>query len=84
MIVKYGAGSAPKGMLPVYSVDTEDEARRLLKLTCPTNAKGDYLARELIEEQTLENLYAFGDRLHAVYTEHEHYIKTGRPRRAAR
>lgn len=53
----------PKGSLAVYSVDTEEEAQSLLVMSCGTNIKGEFIARELVEEQTLENLDAFGARL---------------------
>lgn len=60
-----GVGRVPtKGSLPVYSADTEEEAKRIVVLTCGTTADGEYFARELAEEQTLENLGAFSDRLH--------------------
>lgn len=62
----YGV-SVPKGALPVFSVDTEEEAERLLQLTCPTNVKHAYLAPELVREQTLDNLYAFAKRLKRGY-----------------
>lgn len=61
-MVRYGR-TMPDGFLPVYSVGTEDEAQELLVLACPTNLKGEYVAVELAEEQTLDNLRAFGDRL---------------------
>ncbi len=53
----------PDGYLPVFSVDTEDEADELLRFACGTLPDGSYFARELILEQTLENLAAFSDRL---------------------
>jgi hypothetical protein len=53
----------PDGWLPVYSVDTEKEARALLVFSCQTNADGEFVARELVGEQTVENLVAFGRRL---------------------
>mgnify|MGYP001566969360 CR=1 FL=1 len=56
-----------KGFLPAFSVNTEAEARDLLILTCPTNINGEYIAPELAEEQTLDNLYAFGERLKRGY-----------------
>ncbi len=62
MVVRYGRSVEP-GFLPIYSVDTEEEARQLLTLTCQTNLNGEFIAKELIQEQTLGNLYAFGDRL---------------------
>lgn len=51
----------------MFSVETEEEARSLLVMTCPTNYDGEFYARELVAEQTLDNLYAFGDRLRAMY-----------------
>lgn len=56
-----------KGFLPVYSVDTEKEARSLLVVTCSTNLAGEFVARELVQEQTIERLHAFGDRLRAAH-----------------
>lgn len=49
------------------SVNTEEEARSLLTLACPRNGNGDFVARELIEEQTLENLEKFGSKLEEYY-----------------
>jgi hypothetical protein len=54
-------------MLPVYSVQTEEEAARLLALACPRNYQGQYVAPELAAEQTLERLLAFGERLDGLY-----------------
>ena len=65
MQVRYGR-TCPEGFLPVYSVDTEEEARRLIAATCKMGWDGKYYAPELAEEQTLETLLAFGDRLHEV------------------
>lgn len=62
----YGV-SVPKGSLPVYSVADADEARLLLASTCQMGYDGHYYARELGEEQTLENLERFSDRLHAAH-----------------
>lgn len=56
----------PPGHLPVYSVDTEEEAEQLLTAACETNYEGEYVARELAEEQTIDNLAAFSERLHRV------------------
>lgn len=66
-MVSYGRGPIPNGTLPIFSVDTEEEAQALIVLTCPTNLHGEYIAPELVRDQTLENLYAFGDRLRAGY-----------------
>ena len=59
----------PSGFLPVYSVDTEDEAKRLLTLACPTNNAGEFVAPELATEQTLDNRFAFGERLARVHAQ---------------
>lgn len=56
-----------QGYLPIFSVDTEEEARQLLIATCKRNLEGEFVAPELTQEQTLENLYAFGDRLREIY-----------------
>jgi hypothetical protein len=53
--------------LPVFSVRTEQEARDLLLAACDTNLKGEFVARELVEEQTLENLERFSDRLEQIW-----------------
>jgi len=70
-VVRYGR-TVDDGFLPVFSVNTEDEAKRLLVLACPTNLDGDYISPELVKEQTLERLYAFGDRLECIY---EQYVR---------
>ena len=71
VVVRYGR-SVEDGFLPVMSVDTEEEAQRLLTLGCQTNYDNEYIARELVDEQTLDNLKAFGERLHNLYHQ---YIK---------
>jgi len=69
VIVAYGV-SVPKGHLPVFSVGSAAEAKYLLRLTCPTNARGQFIARELVLEQTLQNLAAFGERLRRQHDAH--------------
>jgi hypothetical protein len=64
--VRFGR-TVEDGFLPVYSVDTEEEAIQLLTAACPTNVQGDYLAPELVEEQTIDNLFAFGRRLEKMH-----------------
>lgn len=59
--------SVPDGFLPVFSVPTEDDAQELLVAACARNWNGDFVARELAHEQTIENLIAFGDRLASVW-----------------
>jgi hypothetical protein len=49
--------------LPVFSVETEEEARMLVVLSCETALNGAYIARELAAEQTFANLEAFSTRL---------------------
>lgn len=63
----YGRGPIPAGRLPVFSCDSEEEARKLIVLCCPRDAQGNYYARELAEEQSLENLEAFSDKLARGY-----------------
>lgn len=63
----FGKAPVPKGSLPIFSVNSEDEAYRLLVVACPRTADGHFIARELATEQTLKNLYRFGDRLHTIY-----------------
>jgi len=66
--VDFGS-KVPRGRLPVFSVADEAEARRLLVLACPKTDDGQFYAPELADEQTLENLDRFSDRLdraHAV------------------
>jgi hypothetical protein len=64
--VRFGR-TVPKGFLPVFSVDTEEEAEQLIVLCCPRDDQGNYYARELAAEQTLENLRLFGDKLARGY-----------------
>ena len=73
MIVGHGPkGSRPAGSLPVFTTDTREEAEALVTLACSTNLKGQHIAPELWEEQTLENLQTFSDRLDDIYHK---YIK---------
>lgn len=58
--------TCPAGHLPVYSAATEREARVLVAAVCPLSATGHYVAPELAEEQTIENLARFSWRLHAA------------------
>lgn len=54
---------------------TEEQAKELLTLACRTNHHGEYIAQELSENQTLENLYAFGARLARIDEEHAISVK---------
>ncbi len=47
----------------MFTCRTEEEARVLVARTCRLNYDNEYVAPELVEEQTLENLAAFSDRL---------------------
>ena len=68
MVVGFGpTGSRPAGRLPVFSTDTREEAESLVVLACATNIAGDFIARELAVEQSLENLEAFSDRLADIH-----------------
>lgn len=58
--------TVPKGSLPVWSCDTEEEAKSLIVATCPRGPNGKFYARELAAEQTLENLGAFSRKLKMV------------------
>lgn len=63
----------PNGNLPVYSVGDAEEARQLLVLSCPRNIHGDFVATELAQHQTLDNLEQFAqrlDRMHDVLVQH--------------
>ncbi len=60
--------------LPVYSVDTEEEAHTLLVLTCGREkdhetGKLEFVAKSLVMEQSLSRLYGFGHVLDRVYKE---------------
>lgn len=60
--------SVPEGHLPVFSVATEEDARLLIGAACNfDHESGEYFARELAQEQTLENLYAFSVRLAEIW-----------------
>jgi hypothetical protein len=59
------------GALPVFSVADEKEALALLTLACQTNLRGEFVATELVMEQTLENLNRFSDRLQLM---HDKYL----------
>lgn len=66
MVVGYGV-SVPSGSLPVFSVDTEEEAKLLVVSACPFEPGVGYYARELADDQTLENLQAFSVRLATLW-----------------
>lgn len=66
--MRYGR-TVENGFLPVFSVDTEADAEELLVAACPRNLHGEFVAEELAQEQTLERLYAFGERLERMWDE---------------
>lgn len=66
----------PEGFLPIFSVETEREAKSLLVLTCTRGPDGELYARELVEQQQtcpddgdarLAAFYAYGDRCRRAY-----------------
>lgn len=59
--------TVPKGHLPVFGCDTEEQAKALITATCSLGYQGEYIARELAEEQTIESLSVFSSRLEAVW-----------------
>lgn len=74
----------PDGFLPVYSTDTEETARLLVTMACPTNLDSEHYARELINPLTgapftgrmrAVRFVAFGRRLEQL---HLHKLN-GRP-----
>lgn len=71
--MRYGR-SVPNGFLPVYSVSDDKEAEDLITLCCPRQHDGQHYARELANEQTLENLQKFSDKLDEG---HRHLKKAG-------
>ena len=52
----------------MFSVGSEREAQTLIQLTCVLGVDGKPYARELVMEQTVENLFAFGDRLREAHS----------------
>ena len=50
----------------MFGTYTEKQAQDLIVAACETNVAGEYVARELATEQTLENLELFSDRLATV------------------
>ena len=54
----------------MFTTRNRAEAEALITLACPMNSAGQYIAPELAEEQTLENLNAFSNRLEDLYNKH--------------
>lgn len=74
--MRYGR-TVEDGALPVFSVADEEEARSLLTMACSTNLDGEFVARELVMKQSIENLEAFSTRLDTM---HDLIIERGRCR----
>jgi hypothetical protein len=53
--------------LPVYSVGSDEEARRLVAMACKMNHAGQYFAPELADDQSLGSLENFARRLNALH-----------------
>lgn len=51
----------------MFSVGTEKGAKMLLTLACEMNRDGEYIARELAFDQSLDSLESFGDRLQVYH-----------------
>ena len=51
----------------MFGVETEKDAEALIIMTCPRGMDGKYYAKELAQEQTLENLVAFSDLLQKAW-----------------
>jgi len=58
----------PKGFLPVFSVNSEEEARKLIVATCSRGADGKFYSAELAVVQTLDVLEQFSRKLERVYS----------------
>ena len=58
----------PVGKLPVFSVDTEAEAEKLVSLVANHTYRDEPFARELAAEQTLDNLWDFAQRVMKAHT----------------
>lgn len=69
----------PRGFIPVYSVDTEEEARDLIVLTCSSDGHGGYFNADLAAarekpattiaemDAQLASLDVFSNRLDAMH-----------------
>ena len=53
---------------------TSKEADQLITLACPVNHNGEHYSRELANEQTLENLAVFSEKLDRA---HDVLVKNG-------
>ena len=60
----------PKGFLPVYSVDTEEDAKMLVTLACPLGLDNLHYAPELVGtsgDERIRKFVAFGKRLVKIH-----------------
>lgn len=51
----------------MFALDTVDQVKELLAVSCPTNQDGEYVAEELVIDQTLDNLAKFSKRLQETW-----------------
>lgn len=67
-IVRYSA-TIEEGFLPVFSVDSDEEALALILSVCGQNPFGELVDPRVSEGQDLDDLYALSNRLHVFYLE---------------
>ena len=67
--MRYGR-AVPDGYLPVFSVGSVEEAKRLLTLACPLNYENDFVAPELAETQDFKHIERFAARLEKVHKQY--------------
>lgn len=65
--MRYGRGACPEGFLPIFSVNTEVEAKRLIAATCSLGLDGSYYSTEMARDQSLDQFARFGQKLALVY-----------------
>lgn len=88
--MRYGRGAPPKGFLPVFSVNTEEEAQELLIAACSHRADGHFYSDELSRSQDLEMLQRFSDKLDRIYNiqrasaTHQHCNRLNGPNEAGK
>lgn len=67
--MRYGRGAKPRGFLPVFSTDTEEEARSVIVATCSRGLDGKYYSHDLAREQSIEVLFALSEKMARAYAE---------------
>lgn len=65
--MRYGRGAVPQGFLPVFSTDTEEEARAVIVATCSRNRDGTYYSHDLAREQSIDQLFHLSAKMERVY-----------------